>query len=434
MNTRSDVQSKRMAATAFVCALVMIGTAQRPDHVRALDDAASGTTNETDAQSIEVVTRLPSGQKTTDVCVTLWRALQPGEPEPENTVEGQEGIGFYNPVIWEDAVHGTRWVRHRTMNPHDGTNRDDEVRLRFEQLDAGEYRATATTYQRGAETPDPTPYGVAAPFTLEEGADTSEQPHQTELTLGGSTPLVVRIVDAESREPIERMAIRLRDGGGMPIVHGHGSGNYFERTSSDGEVLFGHLHAGEYTVQVLGKYARCNHFVQYEPVGDWVAVSVEEGQSNLLEIPVVPRSLDAAEIERRFPFYVFGRVTDENGEPLADVEVQAATGHGTLAIGGSVQTDADGRYQLYFEPSLRVQRSDTTPLSVGTQAAIISASKPGWEETNDNEQGGLLMSDHEPSIRKEIEENGSYWEADSIEEVVLPGTPREINFTMRPLQ
>jgi hypothetical protein len=250
---------------------------------------------------------------------------------------------------------------------------------------------------------------------------------------------VLRCLDAESKQPIAGLAVRLRDANGMPIVHGHGSGNYFERTSDDGEVIFNQLRPGDYTVQVLGKQAQVNEFVQYEPMKDWMPVHVDaDGTANdgptSAEILVPPRAMEAAEIEQRFPFYVYGRVRDEQGNPLADVEVHAATGLGTLLGGGHTQSDADGRYRLYFGPGVGTKiDKDTAPLGIGLQAALISARQEGRFETNFNRQGNLCMSDHAPErLEQEIKKRGQVLGKTSLERFVLPKQPREVSFTLAP--
>jgi hypothetical protein len=154
---------------------------------------------------------------------------------------------------------------------------------------------------------------------------------------------------------------------------------FSERTGENGEVRYAHLEPGEFTVQVLGKLAQVNDFIQYEPVQQRVSAIVEPGENNI-EIAVTPRRLSQAETDRRFPFSVFGRVTDEDGNPLADVQVRAATGMGTLMGGGRTSTDSEGKYRLYFGPGMRTQRDKNyAPLGVGVQAAHFFADKPGWK-------------------------------------------------------
>ncbi len=352
-----------------------------------------------------------------------------GEKEPENTVNGPHGFGYYNPVVWEDAQHHARWARVRSAHPNDGRHGWNEDSYRFSKLRPCTYRVTAMMYRQGDKCPDPTPYGVSEPFTL--GAE-SETP-SVEISLGGSAPLVIRFVDAQSHEPIAGLAVRLRDAGAMPIVHGHGSGNYFERSSDSGEVTYGHLQPGDYTVQVLGKLAAANQFVEYIPMPQRVPVHVDAVGPTNIEIPVPPRTLETDEIERRFPFYVYGRVTDEAGEPLADVEVRAATGVGTLMGGGRTRTDADGRYRLYFGPGLLVMNRETAPRGVGVQAALISAWQAGCYETNFNRQGALCMSDLSPeALEQEIKKKGRVWGHASLDAFVLPGRPQEVDFRLAP--
>jgi len=370
--------------------------------------------------SVAVQPTLPDGAPAHLAYVTLWRALGPGEKDPINRVNGPKDFGYYNPVIWDDKQHKARWVCESHAHPNDGQHGWKEDVFRFTRLPAGQYRVTVVSYRSEDDVPDPTPYGASEPFTL--GAKAAKPEATIAVRMRGSSPLVVRLIDADSREPIPAAALRLRDADGMPIVHGHGSGNYFERTSERGEVRYRHLQPGEFTVEVLGKQAQVNQFIDYSPPGLWMAARASADSTSVVEIPVRARKLDPVEIKQRFPFYVLGRVTDEQGKPVEDVEVRAATGVATLIGGGTTRTNADGRYRLYFGPGM---------LGIDTQAALISARKAGWYETSLNRQGNLLMSTEEPSaIAAEIKKRGRVWDRASVEQVVFPNTPREVNFTL----
>jgi hypothetical protein len=132
------------------------------------------------------------------------------------------------------------------------------------------------------------------------------------------------------------------------------------------------------------------------------------------------------------PFYVFGRVVDEHGKPLVGATVRAATGYGTLLGGNRTTTDNEGRYRLHFGPGLWVME-DYAPLNVGVQAAIISASKDGRAESNLSRQGNLLMSDQSPEkLAEELKRDGRIWDRTSLDQIVFPDKPREVDFTLVP--
>ena len=133
------------------------------------------------------------------------------------------------------------------------------------------------------------------------------------------------------------------------------------------------------------------------------------------------------QFQKQYPFSVHGRVTDSDGKPVEGVTVRAATGIGTLRRGGAASTDAEGRYRLPFRAGITLLE-DYAPLNVGLQAAIITAHKPGWYETNLNRQGGLQMSDQTP--KELMNEDGGGLE--SIDSVIFPNQPREVNFTLAP--
>jgi hypothetical protein len=242
----------------------------------------------------------------------------------------------------------------------------------------------------------------------------------------------LRVVDRETGKPISRMLVRLFDASGAPIVHGHGSGNFFERTDEAGQVRFGRLPAGTYAVRVLGRSARINDFVEYASIDRETTVSITEGEQ-LIEIEAPPRNLEQAEIDKRFPFSIFGRVTDEKGDPLAGVEIRAATGVGTLIGGGRVVTDADGRYRLYFRGGVLISNAEgAAPLGSGVQAAHFYAKLEGWELPGADGSLRYLMTDTTPAdFKKQLEKEGVVWGKSSADEVVFAHEPREINLQLR---
>ena len=343
--------------------------------------------------------------------VTIWRELAPFEDDPVNTINGTNGFGYYDPVIWEDRANATRWIRIRSGNTVRG-------------LDPGFYRLTAMSHAAGTKTPDPTPYGISPPFRYN-----GEQSKTISFnTQSGNCDLKIRMVNDATGLPVKDMAIRLFDAGGAPIVHGHGSGNFFEWADDDGEIRYQHLRPGKHRVQILGLQSKVNKFVEYPPIEEFIDVDTNPG-SRTMTIRVPSRRLTQKEIDERFPFSVTGRVTDTAGNPLSGVKVKASTGIGTLLGGASVFTGKDGRYVLYFGPGMRVMN---TPKGVGTQAVHFRAMKDGWESTSDLGYQFWLMSDMtEPEFAKMLREKNGYWDKKNTDEVVFCNDREEVNFVLK---
>src|SRR5262245_14693107 len=62
--------------------------------------------------------------------------------------------------------------------------------------------------------------------------------------------------------------------------------------------------------------------------------------------------------EARGPWRAFGKVTDQDGKPLAGVEVRAHCGMGTLRRTGLATSSADGKYELNFGPGIMFGRDN----------------------------------------------------------------------------
>jgi hypothetical protein len=110
-------------------------------------------------------------------------------------------------------------------------------------------------------------------------------------------------------------------------------------------------------------------------------------------VAIPPERLTERQIEERWPFWVYGRVTDEEGNPIRDADVTVSTGIGTLMQGGTGKTDADGRFKVHFAPGMATRRSNAAPLGVGTQAAIVHVRREGFALKEPAEAAQLQMSD-----------------------------------------
>jgi hypothetical protein len=148
-----------------------------------------------------------------------------------------------------------------------------------------------------------------------------------------------------------------------------------------------------------------------------VDVEIERGANRELTIELRTTRLDAAQIAKHWSWIATGRVTDLSGAPIAGATVRASTGQLTLLGRSTTTTDADGRYRLHFAEGIGMADP------VALQAALIAASKPGYYETNLNQQGGLAMARQQPG--PEALESFA-----SPRLVFLPNEPREVNFTL----
>jgi hypothetical protein len=128
-----------------------------------------------------------------------------------------------------------------------------------------------------------------------------------------------------------------------------------------------------------------------------------------------------AEAARR-PWRAFGKVTDQDGKPMAGVEVWANCGIGTLRRTGTATSGADGKYELIFGPGIMYTRGKGDE----TQAANISAHKPSFFEANLNRQGGCAAAHAMPD-----DDQVKRWGVGK-DRLFLPDRPIEINFVMRP--
>jgi protocatechuate 3,4-dioxygenase beta subunit len=353
--------------------------------------------------SVRVRVHGPDGRPVESVYLTLWRRLDPG------VKLDSRGI-LYEPFVWEDRAAGKTWERFHSWSPHYPRPKP----LGFTKLPAGEYRLSVVTYQE-AKVPDPTPAGVSDAFLLD-----GQEAREITVALAGDTSLRVRVVEAGSGKPLEHAALRLQRADGLPIVHGHGSGNFYERTDAKGEVHYRRLVPGAYQVQALGRRASAFGEQDFETLPKLIAATVTAGRENTLEVALPGQTLSAEEIDRRWPFIVTGTVTDEKGRPLPGVEVMVHSGRGTLFLSGRATSGADGKYTLRFRPAVAMAGG-----RMGGQAATVTARRAGLFEQNLSRQGNLITADR-PLNDEERKAYGGY------ADVIVARTPYRLDFAMPP--
>jgi hypothetical protein len=331
-----------------------------------------------------------------DYSLDFWRRRPPGEePGSEGGVRNRTGQWYR---CWEQrgGIQSIKRVSKR------------------EELYPGEYIITADHAWREVGEGwkrDPTPTGISDVIHV-DGVENRDV--IAVVRLEGDAPLTIRFVDSQTLEPVGQASHWLyRDDGRMLGNGGHADANGILRYRS--------LKAGTYRLESRGKGPGMAKSKEYVPLEEPVKVEVIKGQENEVTIRLDPNELKEAQIKKRWPWSVTGKVTDEQGRPMEGVRVQVAAGWGTLGRSDEDVTDADGRYTLRFIPGGLVM----TETKGAWYAAIVSAFKDGYYEANLCSQGDLAMA-YEP-----IDPNarGKRWR---YQGVVLPNEPYEVDFVMVP--
>ena len=424
--TNEKVGSAWLAGLIPILVVLVVLVSMMPSQESSAESIPTGSSSFAD-NKLTISVSDADDNRVTHAYLTLWKALELEEGDPENTVNGTSGFGLYNPVIWIDAKTKVRWMRQGSAHPNDGRHSKKGVKqYEFATLPNGRYRVTAMSYQAKVTTPDPSPYGVSEDVVL-TGTDESEMQIQF---AAGAGDLKLHVIDKESRKPLSGIALRLRTADGMPVVHGHGNGNFFERTDDQGEVRFGKLPAGEFSIELLGKRTRVNQSEEYLPMSTLTKVTVNPG-SQKFEIELPATKLTKEEIDKRNPFSIFGRVTDSDGKPLEGAVVRAATGIGTLWGGGSTKTDAHGNYKLYFGPGGRTRVSESAPNGVGVQAVNVYVGAKGWKLPGKDGYVFMLMTDQpKKEFETRLKAEGKIWSKSDSGEVVFANEAKELNFVL----
>jgi hypothetical protein len=167
-------------------------------------------------------------------------------------------------------------------------------------------------------------------------------PAQLSETVAGDVLVAGRVVDALTGAPLGKAEVRLssaaQPGGGA-------RGSIVTRTTADGAFRFEQLAAGDYVLTVTRRaYAACGAEVS------GLGARQQHCVSRLSLRPGL--RLDKAEIRLLPSAVVTGTVTDEDGEPMTGVVVEAeqyryVRGMKVLTASGRGTTDDRGHYRLY---------------------------------------------------------------------------------------
>jgi hypothetical protein len=137
-----------------------------------------------------------------------------------------------------------------------------------------------------------------------------------------------------------------------------------------------------------------------------------------------PAPFDEAEIRRRWPWVVTGKVTDSQGKPVVGATIVAWYGIRNSPTAGQAATGKDGSYTVRFTGTAMLYDTEKPGWIQPHQRVIIWPSKPGLFERNLARQGELVAGET-PTSRFEP------WHTEPGE-VLLPQQPRRIDFVMAP--
>jgi hypothetical protein len=251
-----------------------------------------------------------------------------------------------------------------------------------------------------------TPFGVSEVIHL----DGSQEKAITTVRLLDGPSLTVTARDARTSTPVDWFHVRLEREDGFPV------GVW----SRDGQAKFDQLPPGTYRL-TAGCTSTHYGWPEYAAANGPTEVEIEAGKDQEISVPLEEVKLSDEVVRQSWPFVVQGRVTDEHGQPLEGVTINASCGIGSLLPTGQALSGPDGSYTLRFRGGYSMKAGEHW--RTGLQAATISAARQGWTEANLHRQGGLFMADEMPPA-----DNG--WKA-KPSQVILPNRPYELNFVMR---
>ncbi len=382
------------------------GESQSPAPGRDDKSITAGEQKKVDQLTLTVEARFADGVTPRSLVARLWRRAEEGAEASETMYDSD----------WYDPASRTLWREAAWQKPqHTDTT---TLRFLFADVAPGEYRVSVHPWSENDwSRADPTPFGASAAVTVTEDSGAQTVP----VTIAGDRVLVVHFVDAESREPLDDVPVTLFRSDGLPITTGNGNhGLYGGET---GRKTYRGLVPGEYALRIFDRHEDVGSRIAYGPLTERVPFRIDATPESVITVAIPRERLTEQQIEDRWPYWVYGRVSDQNGDPVPDAQITVSTGAGTLMRGGSGKTDADGRFKVHFVGGYATRISPEAPRGVGTQAAIVYLLRDGFVLKDPAEGASLQMSDGPPAADEGDPKS---------RRIVRPGRPVEINFTLRP--
>lgn len=331
--------------------------------------------------AIKLVPLSADGQPLTTNSILLWRKV---------TAEAADKYA------WHDEKTDTWWNQVVQPSISEG--------LTYNELEPGTYRFTVRDgyNDKGA-------LGIGEPVVI----DSEHQTASTEVRLAAGATLRVTCADAKTGRPIPPPYLDLRTAEGEAPADWRWLADPV--AGRPGEFEFHHLPDGQFRLKASRSAANPID-MQYKLVEGEIAIKIDGAQTITRELKFTSSKLTKEEIDRDWPFVVFGRVTDKDGRPVKDAVIRAHTGIGTMFPTGATTTDSDGRYRLNFAEGGLTAASGIGP-------AIVSASKPGMAEASLGRQGEFTLAFEEPK-------SGEVAEWLAKRPLLLAHTPAELDFTL----
>ena len=306
---------------------------------------------ETARHSMTVSVQLPDGTAAPKSSVMIWKSVETGERSLN-----QQGR------LWKDERSRRDW---RILN---GVASGSTAT--FTRLIPGTYRVTAREgHQQSGRI------GISELIQVLETMDTTE----VTVRLEPGATLEVNPVDV-----VTQSATQLPE---ISLISLAGPFDQFKPVVDQSlPVRFAGLPPGEYRLVALLRAGDPDD-LQFEMKNPEQTVTIGVAPTTV-DLPMKARLLTDDEINNRWAWTTFGIVADENGKPLANVEVSVATGIGTLMGGSRTRTNRNGHYRLRFCEGCWMD----DPTGVCPQAAIFSVKCPGYQVKRSTRQLRTTMA------------------------------------------